>query len=124
MPTKEELMEQARELDIEGRSSMSKDELEAAIAEASDADPEPEVEPGDALEDDDDEAEDIPAGSIRILRRFWDRIVREMDDRPSVGEPDLLETVDVGETHVLMPVSTADAFGVHPSLYAISESVG
>lgn len=34
MPTKDELMEQAAELDIEGRSSMNKDELEKAIREA------------------------------------------------------------------------------------------
>lgn len=33
-PTKEELMERAAELDIAGRSSMNKAELEAAIAEA------------------------------------------------------------------------------------------
>jgi hypothetical protein len=33
-PTKEELLEEARELDIEGRSTMSKDELAAAVAAA------------------------------------------------------------------------------------------
>ena len=33
-PTKAELLEQARELDITGRSSMDKDELAAAITEA------------------------------------------------------------------------------------------
>lgn len=34
MSTKEELLARAGELEIEGRSSMSKDELEAAIAKA------------------------------------------------------------------------------------------
>jgi len=34
MPTKEELEKKAAELNIEGRSTMNKDELEAAIAEA------------------------------------------------------------------------------------------
>ena len=34
MPTKEELMEQATELDIEGRSAMNKSELAKAVAEA------------------------------------------------------------------------------------------
>ena len=33
-PTKEELLERARELDIEGRSSMNKEELQAAIKDA------------------------------------------------------------------------------------------
>jgi len=34
-PTKAELVEQARDLDIEGRSSMDKDELAEAVADAS-----------------------------------------------------------------------------------------
>lgn len=34
MATKDELMEQAKDLDIEGRSAMNKDELEAAIKAA------------------------------------------------------------------------------------------
>jgi hypothetical protein len=34
MPTKEELMQQAADLDIEGRSTMNKAELEAALADA------------------------------------------------------------------------------------------
>jgi hypothetical protein len=34
MPTKEELMEQATEMDIEGRSTMNKAELEQAIKDA------------------------------------------------------------------------------------------
>lgn len=34
MATKAELMEQAAELDIEGRSAMNKDELEKAVAAA------------------------------------------------------------------------------------------
>lgn len=45
MPTKGELYERAQELDIEGRSDMDKDELEAAIAEAERAEPEQTQEP-------------------------------------------------------------------------------
>jgi hypothetical protein len=37
-PTKEELLEEAKSLDIEGRTKMDKDQLAAAIAEAKTAD--------------------------------------------------------------------------------------
>lgn len=44
--TKEELLERARELDIEGRSNMTKHELVDAINAAQGAQPEPEGPPG------------------------------------------------------------------------------
>ena len=44
MSTKAELYEQATALDIEGRSTMTKDELEEAIAAVSYSEPEPEPE--------------------------------------------------------------------------------
>lgn len=38
-PTKEELYEEAQELDVEGRSSMNKDELQEAVEEEKDSKP-------------------------------------------------------------------------------------
>ena len=43
MPTKEELLEEARERDVEGRSTMTKAELEEALAADTDQGAEPEA---------------------------------------------------------------------------------
>lgn len=70
-----QLQEQARELDVEGRSSMNKDELAAAVSEAKAADL-PEQEPtdpvtmtdggaADVLEDDVEEPEPAPKKAAR-----------------------------------------------------------
>lgn len=44
MATKEELLEKAKELEIEGRSSMNKEELEKAVSEAESSSSEPQVD--------------------------------------------------------------------------------
>ena len=53
MTTVEELRERAAELDIEGRSSMNKEELEAAVEAAEAA---PEQEEGSAVSEEEQEA--------------------------------------------------------------------
>lgn len=134
MATKEELLNMAKELDIEGRSGMSKAQLEEAVASAEaneepvevkieeeveeEAEPEVEVEPEPEPEPEDEE-EAVADGNVRILGRFWDRILRERDNRPSAGDPDLLsQVIVIGDGGAVeMPVDVARAFGVHPSLY-------
>lgn len=58
-PTKDELYEQAQELDVEGRSDMNKDELAEAVAEAG----------GDAGGAADDESTDAPTPTNQPVKK-------------------------------------------------------
>lgn len=106
MATKEELMDLARELDIPGRSGMSKDELEAALADYQDSNTNNEIVVAD--------------GTVRIIARRWNRFVNERTNRPSEGEQDLLDLVTFEDDYAIMPIRVAAAFGIHPSFYDAS----
>ena len=105
MATKEELMEVARELDIPGRSGMSKEELQDAIADYSEVE---ESDNGDLT---------VEGDTVRIIAGRWNRFLVERNDRPSEGEADLLRQVVIMGKTAIMPLAVAQAFGVHPSFY-------
>ena len=55
---------------------------------------------------------------ISIRANRWDRFFKERDNRPSVGAPDLHDTVSrLDDGTVVMPLTTAEAFGLNPNHY-------
>lgn len=59
---------------------------------------------------------------VRITAARWDRFFRERDNRPSEGAPDLYDTVEqLDEKTVVMPLTTAEAFGLNPDHYVATE---
>lgn len=59
---------------------------------------------------------------VWITSDRWNRFFKEVDSRPSEGAPDLYDTVEqLDERTVVMPLTTAEAFGLNPDHYVATE---